>query len=273
MKRISIIIIIISMALICGCDMSEDAVSLTNQTEKTTEPYSITEAGTAEFNNEIGYDISNTHETTDNISETSYVNSLDYIKTSSNVSKFKIDPEILYNQYKEAISSNELLEHTIALYDTVKDIDANGSLEYIIASRFGFSDMKDSLIIFSNDHDNLQIIYNSEEDSQISLFDFQHITGQFLECPINNETALNGSLYEPIYSENGEFNLSEDNTFYTSWWSNICIRNICYKIEFVGGTYHLLQISKEDWNAEIIYENEEPTDNYQIIYTYDELIS
>jgi hypothetical protein len=152
------------------------------------------------------------------------------------------------------------------LYDTVKDIDGNGDNEYLIAGRYGFSDVKDSLIIFDNDPDNnIKLIYNSAEDASIYWLDFQHITGHFYNCPITVTTGLNGTFYDPTYSS-GDLELGEDNTFYTAWWSNICIKNICYKINYDGEDCEIEKISENGWKATVIYENEEPTNKCRITY-------
>ena len=122
-------------------------------------------------------ELSDSYENIKNPVEITYKSPLDFFNTSNNVLKWEIQPESMYNLYKNAINSDELLGHTIDLYDTVKDVDGNGDFEYLIASRFDFSDVKDSLIIFDNDADgNVKVAYNSDDDSELNLFDFQHIT-------------------------------------------------------------------------------------------------
>lgn len=285
MKRIkNFFVLICSMLFISGCNRtnSEDIfntdvqadyptyVQTTNEKKETICTASDLFGHDTEYSGSDEYiiELSNSYENIENLAVITYKRPLDFFNSSKNVLKWEIQPESMYSLYKEAIGSDELLGHTVDLYDTIKDVDGNGDFEYLVASRFGFSDAKDSLIIFDNDADgNLKIVYNSDEDSELNLFDFQHITGHFYECPINSTTALNGLFYKPIYSENGKFELIDDNIFYTAWWSNICVRNICYKINFDGETYSLQQISKLGWKAETIYENEEPTNKCRIIYT------
>ena len=284
MRHINKISVLICMLFISSCNRanSEDIVNMDVQadnptyTQTTNEKKETVCTDSDLFDNDTEYsgsdeyiiELSDSYENIKNPVEITYKSPLDFFNTSNNVLKWEIQPESMYNLYKNAINSDELLGHTIDLYDTVKDVDGNGDFEYLIASRFDFSDVKDSLIIFDNDADgNVKVAYNSDDDSELNLFDFQHITGHFYECPINSITALDGSLYEPVYGENGKFELSDDNIFYTAWWSNICVRNICYKIDFDGEKYKMLQISKLGWKAETIYENEEPTNKCRIIYT------
>ena len=155
--------------------------------------------------------------------------------------------------------------HTIDFYDTLRDIDQNGICEYIVASRFGLGDINDSLIIFDKNSDgNVQIAYNSAEDQNLIWPDFQNINGYFPSCPIDTVKRLDGTLFVPVY--NDDFSLDENNCFCTSRWSNISIRNIRYQINYNGTAYQLVKLSDTGWEAEVIYENEEPTNQCRIKY-------
>ncbi len=232
----------------------EENVVLENST-----PYSIGDEYIIEF--------SDSYKNAYNQTEEKYKNTENFFRTSENLIQWATEVESVYDLYENTISSDELMGHTVDLYDTVKDIDLNGDYEYIVASRFSFSDIKDSLIIFDNDSSgNVKIIYNSEEDANLNWLDFQNITGHFYNCPINCITGLDGMLYKPTYS-NGDFELSDDNIFYTTYWSNINIHNICYRIEYDGTDCKVSKISDVGWVAKIIYENEEPTNICKIVYT------
>lgn len=192
-------------------------------------------------------------------------NAKDFFKSSENLSEWSVSADNIYELYKNTIASDELMENTSDMYDAVKDLDGDGEQEYIVASRFAFSDTTDSLIIFDRSpDDSLYAAYDSLKDENIIWYDFQHITGHFSSCPTDSLKKLDAALFEPEY---GGVWLSDDNTFYTARWSNNTIHNICYKIQYNGTDFVLTKLSDVGWKASIIYENEEPTNSCRITYT------
>ena len=216
--------------------------------------------------NEYIIDLSDSYEAVPPQQEDAFITAADFFYGSANLSQWGTEAEKINELYKAAVNSDELMGHTIDFYDTLKDIDQNGICEYIVASRFGFGDINDSLIIFDKDSDgNVQIVYNSSEDENLIWPDFQNINGYFPNCPIDTVKRLDGALFVPVYSD--DFSLDENNCFCTSRWSNISIRNIRYQINYSGTAYQLIKLSDTGWEAEIVYENEEPTNKCKVKYT------
>lgn len=216
--------------------------------------------------NEYIIDLSDSYEAVPPHQEDAFIKAADFFYGSANLSQWGTEAEKINELYKAAVNSDELMGHTIDFYDTLKDIDQNGTCEYIVASRFGFGDINDSLIIYDKGSDgNVQIVYNSAEDENLIWPDFQNINGYFPSCPIDTVKRLDGALFVPVY--NDDFSLDENNCFCTSRWSNINIRNIRYQINYNGTAYQLIKLSDTGWEAEIVYENEEPTNKCKVKYT------
>ncbi|MBP3310590.1 MAG: hypothetical protein J6L05_07275 [Ruminococcus sp.] len=216
--------------------------------------------------NEYIIDLSDSYEAVPPHQEDAFIKASDFFHGSANLSQWGTEAEKINELYKAAVNSDELMGHTIDFYDTLKDIDQNGTCEYIVASRFGFGDINDSLIIFDKDSDgNVQIVYTSAEDENLIWPDFQNINGYFPSCPIDTVKRLDGALFAPVYSD--DFSLDENNCFCTSRWSNISIHNIRYQINYNGTAYQLIKLSDTGWEAEIVYENEEPTNKCKVKYT------
>ena len=252
MNNIAITFMLICSVLLSGCNNT------------------LNDKKNTEYN--IGYEyvieLPNSSTNFSEIADEEFKNAEDFLGKSKNFPQWNVSEEEIFGLYRSAINSDELIEHIIAMYDNVKDIDGDGDNEYILASRFGFSDIKDSLIVFDKDSDGIvKIEYNSAEDDNVNWLDFQNITGHFYDCPINSTIGLDGRLYEPTYSSDTNFKLGDDNTFYTARWSNMNVHNICYKIEYDGTKYSLVKLSDSGWKAAVIYENEEPTNKCRIICT------
>ncbi len=215
--------------------------------------------------NEYKIDLSDSYEALPAHQDEAFITAADFFSDSANLSQWEAEAEKINELYKIAVNSDELTGHTIDFYDTLRDIDQNGICEYIVASRFGLGDINDNLIIFDKDSDgNVQIVYNSAEDKNLIWPDFQNINGYFPSCPIDTVKRLDGTLFVPVY--NDDFSLDENNCFCTSRWSNISIRNIRYQINYNGTAYQLVKLSDTGWEAEVIYENEEPTNQCRIKY-------
>ena len=189
-----------------------------------------------------------------------YVDMDVFLEESSDCRTFCEDWEVIYdiiiNQYpsveEEAGFGDDehVLDKCIDIYDGRYDLNQDGKEEYLIAFRTPWAFIKSGFMIFEKNEDDIQLIYDVNQDSTISCLFFEDIMGHFDENPIESVRVQDGYLLqnEATHSPSGELILSDDMVLHTvRVGGNTCVENIDYRVCYDGELVTMEMVLHEGW--------------------------